>query len=115
MNISIATDFSDVPWGRYPSDGIYCGQNFRDNKLVPALKTHERVTVNLDGVEGLGSSFLDETFGGMVRKGFFTTEQLKSKLTITTSQPEYRMYVALAWNSVADAKFGSEHPQLEAV
>jgi len=104
MHFSIAKEFSDVPWGRVPEDGDFCGENFREKLLVPALKDHEEdVVVDLDGVEGLGSSFLDEAFGGLVRQGHFTLGQLKSHLKIETTQPEYEMYVKLAWKYIEDA------------
>lgn len=104
MRISIANDFSDVPWGRYPSDGDVCGQIFREKKLVPALKAGEHVIVDLDGVEGLGSSFLDESFGGLVRKGHATESSLKSQLEVVTTQREFQMYVDLVWRYIAQAQ-----------
>ncbi len=104
MRISIAKEFSDVPWGRFPSDGDFCGQIFREKFLAPALKTHEAVTVDLDGVEGLGSSFLDETFGGLVRKCHATESDLKSRLTVVTTQREFEMYVELAWRYIRQAQ-----------
>jgi hypothetical protein len=103
MNISIAKDFSDVPWGRSPDDSVFCGANFRDEKLVPALKTGEKVVVSLDGVEGLGSSFLDEAFGGLVRIYKFTPEQLKTKLHVETTEPRLALYVSLIWEYIAEA------------
>jgi len=109
MHLSIAKDFSDVPWGRYPEDGDYCGENFRERHLVPPLLDRtEKVIVELDGVEGFGSSFLDEAFGGMVRKGYFTADELKARLKVETTQPEFQMYVTLIWRYIAEAKFGSE-------
>jgi len=104
MHISIAKDFSDVPWGRFPSDGDFCGQNFRELFLVPALKNHDSVTVDLDGVEGLGSSFLDEAFGGLIRKGHASEADLGAKLTVTTSQPEYEMYLDLVRRYIRQAQ-----------
>jgi hypothetical protein len=105
MRISIANNFSDVPWGRYPTDGDVCGQNFRETHLRRALQdTNETVIVDLDGVEGLGSSFLDEAFAGLVRQGYFTEAELKSRLEIVTTQPEFRMYVDLAWRYIQQAQ-----------
>ena len=103
MNISIAKDFSDAPWGRTPDDSVYCGANFRDQLLLPALRGNEKVVVSLDGVEGLGSSFLDEAFGGLVRTHRFTTEQLKAKLFVVTTEPSLELYVQLIWEYIAEA------------
>lgn len=71
--ISIARDYSKTPAGRYPSDGPFNGQRFRDAILIPALTqagtTGDRVVVVLDGALGYSSSFLEEVFGGLVRSG----------------------------------------------
>ena len=67
--INVAHDFSRYPAGRFENDGPYSGQAFRDQLLYPLLRSGETVTVELDGVRGYGSSFLEEAFGGLVRKG----------------------------------------------
>jgi len=103
MKISIADDFSDTPWGRVPSDSDFCGENFRENYLVPALKKGP-TTVSLDRVEGLGSSFLEEAFGGLVRKGYFSATELETILTIETTEEAFRMYVELIWKHIRNAK-----------
>lgn len=61
-------DFSKYPGPRYASLGNYSGEEFRDNILIPAIRDNGDVIVNLDGVFGYGSSFLEEAFGGLVRK-----------------------------------------------
>lgn len=75
--IRVATDFNPFPFGRYESHGEWNGQRFRDEWLVPALRNHEVVEVDLDGARGLSPSFLEEAFGGLVRVGF----QAKDLLT----------------------------------
>lgn len=67
--ISIANDFSVFPGGREPSDGPFSGQEFRDNILIPIIEKNENAIINFDNVRGYGSSFLEESFGGLVRKG----------------------------------------------
>jgi hypothetical protein len=102
--IKIATDFSETPLGRYPTDGDFSGTTFRDNLLRPALIVEDKVVVDIDDVEGYGSSFLDEAFGGLVRKGYFTIEALKKKLDITYHRPEFKMYRDLVWKYIQEAK-----------
>lgn len=69
--INIARDFGRYPAGRYVDDGPYSGAAFRDNLLVPALRSGDGILViELDGARGLASSFLEEAFGGLVRVGF---------------------------------------------
>ena len=86
VTISIASAFSRVPAGRYRSDGPYSGERFRDDFLVPALKEGQRVVVNFDGARGYGSSFLEEAFGGLIRKSFFTPETLSKKLELVSKE-----------------------------
>ena len=86
--ISIVNDFSKFPAGRYKSDGPNSGERFREEILIPELKKNDKVTVQLDGALGFGSSFLEEAFGGLVRKGF-TYNILKDKLSIDSSVQTY--------------------------
>lgn len=87
--ISIVKDFSKFPAGRYISDGPNSGEKFRDEILIPELKKNEKVTVQLDGALGFGSSFLEEAFGGLIRKGY-TYNNLKQKLAIESSIETYK-------------------------
>ncbi|TPW24240.1 DUF4325 domain-containing protein [Marinobacter nauticus] len=86
--INIATDFSDLPYGRMRGDGPASAQVFREDILAPALKTHDKVTVVLDGVFGYASSFLEEAFGGLKRQGF-TEFQLMHKLEIVSNDDKH--------------------------
>lgn len=81
--IDLAKDFSRAPAGRFISDGPNSGERFRSEYLEPNLKMHEKVVVFLDGTRGLGSSFLEEAFGGLRRLGF-TYDQLMQKLDLVS-------------------------------
>jgi hypothetical protein len=105
--IVIATDFSDAPWGRFPADGDFCGETFRKKLLLPALRENEQVEVSFDGVEGLGSSFLDEGFAGLIKHGEFSQEELKHRLTVTTSNPDFKVYVDLVWHYINEEADGA--------
>lgn len=98
MLIKVATDFSETPAGRLIEDGPYSGQAFREKILVPALRDHDEVIVDLDGVEGFGSSFLEESFGGLAREEKFSSDELLQKLQFITSDPaledEIRGYIS---------------------
>lgn len=82
--INLARDFSRYPAGRYVNDGPYSGAAFRDSYLIPALKSGDQLVVELDGVRGYGSSFLEEAFGGLVRNGF-DPEQVKNQLQLKSA------------------------------
>lgn len=68
--INVAQNFSRYPAGRYKTDGPYSGEQFRDEILRPVLDSNDTATIELDGVRGYGSSFLEEAFGGLVRAGY---------------------------------------------
>lgn len=91
--ISVARDFSQVPAGRLAGDGPYNGEKFREEFLLPALKNNDFVIVDLDGVEGYGSSFLEEAFGGLVRNGYFTIELLNRKLNLRSSDRGWKIEI----------------------
>lgn len=68
MTTIYVKDFTKYPGPRYEDLGDYSGEEFRNTKLIPALRAGN-VEVNFDGVYGYGSSFLEEAFGGLVRAG----------------------------------------------
>lgn len=94
--ISIAEDFSKYPAGRTRKDGPFSAERFRDDVLVPALQEayedRTGVTVVLDGVYGYSSSFLEETFGGLVRRKLFEPAWLRHSLSIRAIDPIYAGY-----------------------
>lgn len=83
--INVAKDFTRFPAGRYKSDGPFSGERFREEILAPALKENDVLEVNLDGVAGYGSSFLDEAFGGLVRKNLLTASEVQSRIRLKAS------------------------------
>lgn len=91
--IDLATQFSPYPSGRFPSDGTFNGETFRDVILVPALNDakksthHEKVIVDIDGVRTFGSSFLEEAFGGLIRHNLFTKDDIKALLEVRCTKP----------------------------
>jgi hypothetical protein len=101
--IDIGLEFSDTPLGRYRSDGSHTGQHFREDHLVPALEQNETVSVRIDNTEGYGSSFLEEAFGGLVREGHFSKDQLREKLKIVCEDEDFKMYQRLIWKYIDDA------------
>ncbi|WP_193213632.1 STAS-like domain-containing protein [Luteolibacter marinus] len=101
--ICIGGDFSPTPIGRYPSDGESCGENFRKRFLVPALREAERVEVVIDDVEGYGSSFLEEAFGGLIRKEGFKISDLREKLKIVCHDEDFKIYEMLITKYISDA------------
>jgi len=107
-NINIAKEFSETPLGRFADDSLYNGTTFRESFLRPALDANSKVAVVIDGVEGYGSSFLEEAFGGLVRKGYYTSGQLAEKLEIRFEDVDFSVYRDLIWKYINEAKMESK-------
>ena len=83
MNIKVATEFYRRPLGRDRSQGTYTGEAFREDILInriQSLAPNEKLYVDFTGVTMNGSSFLEEAFGGLVRKHGYKYEDLKNIL-----------------------------------
>ena len=74
--INIAKDYTPYPGGRYPEDGSGNGEDFREKHLIPVFNNQESAIIELDGVVGYPSSFLEEAFGGLVRKHNIQPERI---------------------------------------
>ena len=105
MKINIAMDFSDIPIGRARSDGDVNGEAFREDWLRPNLEKASKGTplvVNLNGAEGYPYHFLEEAFGGLVRKGYFTARKLEQILKIEATHG-YIVYRDIIWECINEA------------
>ena len=71
ITIKIADEYTATPGARYKADGPYSGEEFRERFLEPRFSRpsdNEKITIDLDGTAGYGTSFLEEAFGGLARK-----------------------------------------------
>jgi len=91
MRVISVKDFAGEP------GGAESGAEFCQDWLLPVFKTGEKVEVDLDGVLGYPSSFLDEAFGGLVRRGV----------------PIDRVYRQLKLKTVYDGLLGQIEASLE--
>lgn len=106
VTLSIAKRFSRYPAGRVPADGPYNGTRFREEFLVPELRRlgpSDRLQVDFDGLEGAGSSFLEEAFGGLVRVERMDRPFLDTRLDLTTTQDGLRDFVRMARKHIENA------------
>ena len=71
MALSIAHEYTPLPGPRFKKQGPKSGEEFRESILEPrfkeAQKRGEVILVDLDGGYGYGTSFLEESFGGLAR------------------------------------------------
>ena len=82
LTIIIAKDFSETVGGRYRKEGDFSGEQFREELLKPrfieATSLNVPLLIDFDGGYGYPTSFLEESFGGLVRDGFSKDVVLKT-------------------------------------
>ncbi len=90
-SIDLARDFSGKPFGRYPTDGDNSGERFRKEFVIPSLKSHEKVHINLTTHEGysISSSFYMEAVALVIKEYPISYDELKSRLTLTSDADRY--------------------------
>jgi hypothetical protein len=100
--INIADDFSSKPFGRYKADGKFSGERFRKENLLPAFHSgNDKIEVYLDDVKrGFGSSFLEESFGGLIRE-HIQYRAIKDRLVIITNDEDYEEEI---WEYIEEEK-----------
>ena len=100
-------EFSRFPSGRDAQDGDFNGEKYRESVLRPAiiraLKERKKLEVSLEGVLNFGSSFLEEAFGGLVRKRVIRKDTLNSLLVVTPNQAPYDRYKKIIFTHIQDA------------
>ena len=93
VRVNVAKQFARLPGFRFRRLGPNSGEEFRDRFLVEPLRAGKSVIVELDGVRGYGSSFLEEAFGGVVRQLDLTIEDALRRLQVETSVSSWRLDV----------------------
>jgi hypothetical protein len=83
-------EFSRTPGFRHISDGPFSGELFFRDYLQPrfqeALDVNATLVVILDGAKGYGTSFLEESFGGLARE-YGAAAVLKHLEVISEDEP----------------------------
>jgi hypothetical protein len=95
--INVAQDFSKTPFGRNEEDGPNNGTRFRE-KLISELKksegSNEPLIIDFSGITlVLGSSFIEEAFGGLVRLDKIEKGTLLKRLKIISKTPLYEIQI----------------------
>lgn len=90
--IRIAKDYSEIPGARYIEDGLYSGEDFRDNYLeqryLKCLKAERKLVIDFDGGYGYNVGFLEEVFGGLIRKGYRALDLINNIVFISEEEPK---------------------------
>lgn len=81
---SIAKQYTKLPGTR--DRGPHSGKDFREKVLkelvTKAISEEAKFVIDLAGTHGFAPSFLEESFGGLIREGYFTKDQLLEVLEV---------------------------------
>lgn len=107
VRVNVAKQFTKLPGLRYIRLGPFSGEEFRQKFLIPPLKQGKTVIVELDGVRGYGSSFLEEAFGGSVREMDLDVADALKRLKVETTMESWRLDVDEYIRTAKSRKTGS--------
>lgn len=97
--------WSTAPGPRLREEGAWSAQEYREDFLVPALRQviaqDHTLGLNLDGTAGIGASFLEEVFGGLVRTPDLPPNFHQHLQVFSSEEPEL---AEAAMHHIADAQ-----------
>lgn len=86
ISINIKEDYSATPGGRKKQLGSNSGEEFYEDHLLPkyieAVSKKVKLEIDLDGVAGYPSSFLDQAFGTLART--YSTKEVSDVIVFVT-------------------------------
>lgn len=92
MKIKISEIYTATPGGRFIKEGEFSGEHFRNTLLEPyfieTIKKSEKLIIDLDGGYGYSVGFLEEAFGGLVRKGYNKELLLETLIIISNEEQD---------------------------
>ncbi len=103
-------DFTTTPGPRYRKWGDFSGEEFREEHFIPWLKEHKNDTdtkliADLNGAVGYPPSFLEETFGGAIRKGYLDqVKNIEIVYSIEYKKEEIQSYIERAERALRSDK-----------
>lgn len=91
IQYDVAKKYYPRPMGRARKDGLHSGERFREEVLLPffeSLKTdpNQILVLDFNGVSTAGSSYLEESFGGLIRKNGYRKRDLTKHLMIVVDE-----------------------------
>ncbi|SRR5258706_241743 len=93
IEIKIARDYTSTPGPRYIKEGDFSGEFFRQKILYPsfqrAISEGKKIVVVLDETAGYGTSFLEESFGGLIREEKMNYKSIIDNLKIISIEEDY--------------------------
>ena len=94
QHIISVREFSKDPDLRYRNEeDDKSAEEFRDDYVIPCLEKltdNEKLIIDLDGPRSISASFLEELFGGLVRKNALGEKWNNQIDIISNTVPEYK-------------------------
>jgi hypothetical protein len=91
--LKIAKVFSDIPGARYIKEGSFSGELFRNEilskEISDAIKNNYILEIDLDGTEGYGVAFLEESFGGIIRDNGLKYQSIIEHIELISEEEDY--------------------------
>ena len=112
QKFNIGKEFSSHPQGRFFTDSDSSGERFREEFLknkIQSLEGNDKIQIIIDdGVDGYGSSFLVEGFAGLVKYGYFKSDDLLKKIDLVCTDPDYLFYKDKIIEYIKQSNFNSQ-------
>ena len=106
--INISEEFTDTPGPRYIKQGRNSGEEFRKDLLIPRYKKarerKRKLIIELDGVYGYPPSFLEESFGGLIRDMKEPVEEVLKNIEFKCSARPYLTEIIIKYMKEANKK-----------
>lgn len=94
--------YTDTPIGRDALDGPKNGSDYRDKYVIPALDDYQMVRLDFTKTMGTTPSFLEEIFGGIIRKRILTPQELKRRMEVIYKYESVKRNVVNYINEAAE-------------
>ena len=98
--IDIGEDFAKRLGGRLKKDSKNSGEEFFEKLLEPAFLANDKVIILLDSLTGWSAGFMEEAFGGLVRK--YGYREVIKKITFETKKRQYLVRFIERWMHEAE-------------
>ena len=111
LRINIAREFSPVPIARYKEGDATddkSGETFRDNCLYPkirqAIDSGDVLEVDFAGIRSVSASFLEESFGGLVRKYHISAVKILDTVKFLPEKSYFDPYIRITKKYINEAR-----------
>jgi len=106
--VKIRDDYNWSTGSRLIIEGPHSGEDFRIKFFYPmiidAIASNETLTIDFDGGIGYGTSWLEEVFGGVIRKDRVDAQDVRKHLRLIATQQPYILRLVDKYMKQAEEK-----------